>query len=75
MRAMVPISASLNGLYDAAARYERASKRVVNSVSAGKGGAIAAVAGQKQAETAFAANVSAYRTAARTQQRLLDIMV
>ncbi len=72
---MDPISASIAGLYNASARFDRASKRVVNSVSTGQDDKVAAVVDQKQAELAFEASATAYRTTARAQKRLLDIMV
>ena len=75
MRLMDPISPSLTGMYNASARYDRASRRLISAVSTGQGDAVAAVVDQKQAEIAFAASASTYRTISRTQQRLLDIMV
>ena len=75
MRLMDPISASIAGIYNASARYDRASRRVVDSTSTGQGDAVSALVEQKQAEIAFAASASTYRSIARTQQRLLDILV
>jgi len=72
---MDPISASVAGLYNASARFDRASKRVVNAVSTGQDDAVAAVVDQKQAEFAFEASAVAYRTTTRMQRRLLDIVV
>jgi hypothetical protein len=72
---MDPISASMAGLYTASARFDRASRRVVESTSTGRGDAVSALVEQKQAELAFAANAATFRTTARAQQRLLDIMV
>lgn len=75
MRLMDPISASIAGIYNASARFDRASRRVVDSTSTGQGDAVSALVEQKQAEIAFAASASTYRSIARTQKRLLDIMV
>jgi hypothetical protein len=75
MQVMDPISASINGIYNASARFDRASRRAVDAASTGQGDAASVLAEQKQAEIAFAASASTYRSIARTQQRLLDIMV
>ena len=72
---MDPISSAAAGLYTASARFDRASKRVVDSSSTGQGDVVSALVDQKQAGMAFEASAVAYRTATRTQQRLLDIMV
>ena len=72
---MDPISTSIAGLYNASARYDRASRRTVESAFTGRSDVVSAVVEQKQAEIAFTASAATYRSIARTQERLLDIMV